>query len=596
MEDTRGRGVLGEKQRYELIRGQLKSERQSFLAHYRELSDYIMPRRARFQVTDSNKGDRRSKQIIDSTGTFAARTLSSGMMAGMTSPARPWFRLSTPDHDLAEIGSVKDWLHVVTQRMSTVFLRSNLYNALPTLYTDLGVFATSAMAVMEDDEDVIRCYPFPVGEYYLANNAKLQVRTFVREFRMTVRELVEQFGMESGRDDGAVYTGEPSQSTNISWNNISSQVKALWDRGQFADWIDVVHVIMPNDSYDGVREAGEYKKFKSCYYEPGTNEDKFLQKSGFDEFPVLAVRWEVTSGDVYGTNCPGMVALGDIKQLQLGAKRFAQALDKIVNPPMVGPTSLKVGRPSILPGDITYLDAREGQQGFSAAHTVDPRIMTLENTQAQIRFRIQRAFYEDLFLMMATTAPTDTSRDITAREVEERHEEKLLALGPVLEQLNQDLLDPLIDRTFAIMLKRGLIPTPPEELQGQKLRVEYLSIMAQAQKMVGLSGLERYSVFMQNLAAVDPQSLDKTDRDQLLDEYADMTGIPPRVVVPDDKVLAIRQERAKAQQQAEAAKTMKDASGAAKNLSQTDTEGKNALTDLMRGPMGGGGNAGQLPA
>ena len=59
-----------------------------------------------------------------------------------------------------------------------------------------------------------------------------------------------------------------------------------------------------------------------------------------------------------------MVCIGDVKQLQLGEKRIAQALDQKVNPSMIGPTSLRSGKASILPGDITYLDEREGSRGF----------------------------------------------------------------------------------------------------------------------------------------------------------------------------------------------------------------------------------------
>jgi len=83
---------------------------------------------------------------------------------------------------------------------------------------------------------------------------------------------------------------------------------------------------------------------------------------------------------------------------------------------------------SILPGDITYQDVREGQQGFKPVYQVDPRINELEQKQAQVRQRIQRAFYEDLFLMLANDYRNDRP---TAREIDERHEEKLLALGPV---------------------------------------------------------------------------------------------------------------------------------------------------------------------
>lgn len=555
----------------------MEAERKSFEPHWREINDFLFPRRGRFTVQDANRGDRRSKNIIDSSASFAARTLSAGMMSGMTSPARPWFRLTTPDPDLGEYGPVKEWLHIVTQRMNTVFLRSNLYNVLPIIYNELGGFGTSAMAVLESQRSVIRCVPFPVGSYSLSLNAELEVDAFARKYRMTVRQLVEMFGLQEGSDN------------EIDWSKFSQNVKAQWDQRNFETWIDIQHLIVPNTEYDGIRLRSENKRYAQYYLEDGTGQDEvFLEKSGFDDFPVLAPRWEVTGEDIYGTNCPGMMALGDIKQLQLGEKRGMQAIDKMVSPPMVGPTSMRASKASILPGDITYVDTREGQQGFRPAYEVKPDVQQLEYKQERIRYRISRAFFEDLFLMLATN-PNIEDTQKTAREIEERHEEKLLALGPVLEQMNQDLLDPLIDRTFSIMLRQELIPTPPEELEGDDLKVEYLSIMAQSQKMIGLSGMERFSAFVINNAAQLPDAAvmtDKVDFDQMIDEYADMTGIPPRIVRPDEAVAVMRQERAKAQQALEQAQALKDASQSAKNFSQSEPRGDNMLSDMMRGAMG----------
>lgn len=562
----------------ERLRVQLENERTSFMTHWRDLGEFILPRRPRLTVSDVNKGDRRNQKIIDSTATLAARTLRAGMMGGVTSPARPWFRLTTPDPDMAEFGSVKEWLHLVSQRLSAIFLKSNLYNALPIIYGDIGTFGTSAMAVEEDfTGDVMRAYPFPIGSYMIANNDKLKVDVFFREFRYTVRQLVMKFGEKDAK------TGRPM------WERFSSQVKAAWDNGDYETWVDVCHVIQPNQDFDPNKLSAKHKRFSSCYYEKGvmgatqgsyldSGYDVYLRESGFDRFPILCPRWEVTGEDVYGTDCPGMTALGDVKALQLMHKRKAQAIEKGINPPMTGPNSLKTTKASILPGDITYVDVREGQQGFRAAHEVNMRIADLVADVQEHQQRVRRAFYEDLFLMLATS----DRREITAREIEERHEEKLLAVGPVLEQLNQDVLDPLIDLVFEYANRQGLIPPAPEELRGMDLKVEYISVMAQAQKLVGIGSMERLASFTGNLAAQsgDPTVLDKLNVDNLIDRYADRLGTDPDVVRTDEEVAVIREGRAKAQQAAQTTALLKDGSTAAKNLAGADMSGDNALTRL----------------
>lgn len=558
----------------ELLRSQLELERSSFLSDWREVGDYILPRRPRFAVTDRNRGGRRNRNIIDSTATLSIRTLRSGMMSGITSPARPWFALSTADPDLSEVAEVKDWLYLVTQRMTTTFLKSNLYNVLPIIYGDIGVFGTGSMFVEEDIDDVVRFYPIPIGSYCIANNEKLQVNVFYREFAMTVRQIVLKFGMNS------------EQPGKIDWSNISSAVKAMWENKQLEAWVDVRHIVRPNPEYNPKRLESRYKKFQSVYYEAGFNEGGaqnlqydglLLSNKGYDYFPVLCPRWEVTGEDVYGTSCPGTDAVGDIKQLQVGERRTMQAVDKMVNPPMVGPTAMRNQKSSLLPGDITYVDERDGQKGFRPAHEVRASVSELGQKQAEIRERIKRAFYEDLFLMLSNS----DRREITAREVDERHEEKLLALGPVLEQLNQDLLDPLIDICFKLMLRQNKVPQPPKELHGQQLKIEYLSIMAQAQKLIGIEGVERFAGFAQNVIQANPATADKVDTDKMLEIYGDMTSIPPGIIRTDDQVQAIRDQKQKAAEQQQKMQMLQQGAQTAQTLSQTDTGGDNALTQLM---------------
>jgi hypothetical protein len=567
--------MVTKRTKLEVQRAQLQNERSSFLTHWKDLGEYVLPRRPRFEVTDNNKGDKRNQKIIDSTGTIAARNLRSGMMSGVTSPARPWFRLNTPDAELSEVAPVKNWLYSVERRMLTVMGKSNLYNVLPIIYGDMGVFGTAAMMIEEDFDQVIRCYPFPIGSYTLASNDKLQVNVFNRDFRMTVRQLVQKFGRKDGKG-------------KVDWTNFSDHVKQMWDRGEYETWIEVCHHIGPNEQYNANRLDSKFKKYTSCYYERGfsgkgngylateSDKDRYLSESGYDYFPVLAPRWEITGEDVYGTSCPGMDALGDVKQLQLGEKRAFQAIEKMVNPPMIAPTNLQNKAVSLLPGGVTYSDEQSGTKGFRPAHEVNIQLQHLEEKQQQIRTRIQKAFFEDLFLMLASS----DRREITAREIEERHEEKLIALGPVLEQLNQDLLDPLIDIVFDIMSRQGLIPEAPEEIAGQELKVEYISMMAQAQKLVGISGVDRFTNFANTLIAASPAAADKINTDQLVDVYGDMMSIPPGVVRTDEEVEAMRADRAEAAKVQQQSETIAQTASAAKDLSQANLDGDNALTAI----------------
>lgn len=288
---------MAESVKQQLIKqyAQLETERSSFDPHWRELSDFIIPRSSRFLSDERNRGDKRNTRIVDPTATLANRVLASGMMSGITSPARPWFKLATPDSEMMDYGPVKIWLETVQKLMNDMFNKANLYQSLPNVYGQLGTFGTAAMAVLEDDEDIIRTYPFPIGSYMLANSDRLQVNTMFRKFSMTCRQLVSRFGLK----------------------NTSLNVQAAWETGSYQTWFDVIHAVTPNENRDTGRMDSKNKLYRSVYFEHSGDGDKLLSESGFDEFPIMAPRWEVNGEDVYGSSCPGMIALGGSRRCNL---------------------------------------------------------------------------------------------------------------------------------------------------------------------------------------------------------------------------------------------------------------------------------------
>ncbi|MBU3554835.1 phage head-tail adapter protein [Polynucleobacter sp. UB-Piko-W3] len=534
--------------------GALKSERASWVTHWKEISDYLLPRSGRFFIQDRDKGYRRHNNIYDSTGTRALRVLAAGMMAGMTSPARPWFRLGIADKDLMKNHAVKVWLNEVTRLMLEVFSKGNTYRALHHMYEELGAFGTSASVVMDDYNDVIRHYPLTTGEFAIATDYRGQVNTLYREFQKTVAEVVGEFGI----------------------NNVSSTVKNMHDRGSLDQWVTIVHAIEPRIDRDVTKKDDKNMPYSSCYFELNGEKNQYLRESGFKVFPALCPRWTTSGGDIYG-NSPGMEALGDIKQLQHEQLRKAQGIDYKTKPPLQVPTSMKNRDIETLPGGISFVDSTGSTQGIQTAFEVNIDLSHLLMDIQDCRGRIEKTFYADLFLMLANQ--TDTR--MTATEVAERHEEKLLMLGTVIERLQNELLDPLIEMTFNRMLDAGIVPPPPEELQGMSLDVEFVSMLAQAQKAVSTNGIDR---FMGNLGAVaqyKPEVLDKFNADKWADIYSDVLGVDPSLIKSDEDVAAIRQQRAKAQQDAQQQQQMAQGAQTAQTLSQADTSGQNGLTDVM---------------
>lgn len=535
--------------------GQLKTERASWWAHWQELTNYLLPRNGRYFRQDRDKGWRRHNNIYDSTGTRALRVLGAGMMAGATSPARPWFRLATQDPDLNRYQPVKLWLDDVQHRMQLVFQRSNTYRALHQIYEELGCFGTAASLVLPDFDRVIHHYPVTTGEFCIATDYQGHVTTLYREFEKTVGEIVKEFG----------------------YDNCSNTIKSMYDRGNLDKWIPLIHAVEPRSDRDPRKRDAKNMAWGSYYFEVGGDPDKFLRESGYRQFPGVVPRWATAGGDIYG-NSPGMEALGDIKQLQHGQLRKAQGIDYQTKPPLQVPTTLKNRDIDTLPGGITFVDPSNPNSSIKSAFDVNLRLDHLLADIQDVRERINRAFYSDLFLMLANA--TDTR--MTATEVAIRNEEKLIMLGPVLERLHNELLDPLIEITFDRMLESGMLPPAPEELQGMDLNVEFVSMLAQAQRAIGVNSVDRLVGNLGVVAGMKPDVLDKFDADEWVDAYSDMLGVDPNLIIANEQVAVIRDARNKAMAAKEQAAMMQQNATTAQKLAASPTGGQdNALMDLM---------------
>lgn len=548
MTDTRAR-VL---QRWEA----LKSERSSWLGTWRDIARHVQPRAGRLlNSAQENRGDRRDELILDNTATNALRTLGSGLMAGMTSPARPWFQLTTSDPELDEAAGVKRWLRDVQELMQMVFRRSNTYQALHGCYEELGAFGTCASVVVDDFDTVLRHHPLTVGEYAVATDQNHTVNTLYRELQLTAEQCVSQFG----------------------YANCSQAVRNLYDNRNYDAWVPVVHAIEPRHQRDVRKRDAQNMAWRSVYLEPGGH--GLLRESGFRAFPALVARWQTYGSDIYGGS-PAMQALGDTRQLQQQQKRKGQAIDYMTLPPLQAPSQLKNQRANMLPGGITFVDAPGAQAAVRSMFDVRLDLQHLLVDIQDVRQRINSAFYADLFLMLYQRSRGDPR--MTATEVAERHEEKLLMIGPVLERLHHEMLSPMIELAFAQMVEANIVPPAPEELHGRQLNVEFVSVLAQAQRAVATNSIDRFVTSLGMVAQVRPEVLDKFDPDRWADVYADALGIDPQLIVPGEQVALIRQQRAQAQQQAQQAQAMEQMAGAAQKLGSVDTAQPNALTDTMQ--------------
>lgn len=542
----------------------LRVNRYSWWTHWRELADYFLPRRYRWIVTPNMmaRGSPINQHILDSTGVIAARNLASGLVSGKSSPTRPWFKLRVGIFDSTTTSPVSLWLAECERILYLIFAESNFYNSIAQFYYDLVIFGTATQLIYEDFDNVINCFNPCAGEYYIDIDGKYRPTIFYREFTMTVSAVVDEFGLA----------------------NCSESIQRLYtapDGAGLTRELIVAHSIEPND--DGRASKFGFSDrfaFRELYWEwggsaspqgGGPSPKGFLRRKGYYERPNITGRWDLVSNDAYGRS-PGMDALPDQKQLQLESRRKAQAIDKMVNPPLVADMQLKNQPASLLPGGMTYVQGytASGKPGISSVYDTKFPVAEITEDLNEVRTRLAKTFFNDVLM---TASQYETRSNVTAIEWDMRKSESLVALGPALERIDHEVLGPVLDRVFSIASRAGILPPAPPDIQGQAINVEYVSMLQQAQQAAASAGIERVLSLSGSILAAKPDIMDNIDTDYALDKYSELLNNDPKIIRSPEAVAQIRQERAQQQAAAQQAEQIAALSQAGKNLGDTDLGG-----------------------
>lgn len=552
---------------------QMRNWRNSWWTHWAQLAEYILPRRYHWLITENtmSRGGELNQTIVDPTGTMAAGYCAAGMMSGLCSPSRPWYKLKPREMGIELDRGAKLWLDTVVDHMRQVMAGSNFYTSMAQMFQDVVTFGTSPVIIYEDEENIIKCYNPCAGEYFLAVNSSFKIDTFYRQFTLTTSQIVDQFGLDACPED-----------IQEQWKQkgASLEVERI-----IAHAIEPNYPILGRGGKDIDVLEGDFT-YREAYWVWGQKAIQPLSLRGFKDCPFIAPRWSTTSNDPYGRSV-AMDALPDIRQLQVMTRREAEAIDKMVRPPLLADVQLKNEPSSILPGHVTYVSQLGPSTGMRPIYLVEPKINEMAALIKQIQERIKSHFFNDLFLMLDNMEGVQPRNQL---EISERKNEKMQILGPIIEGLQQEF-SKAIKRIFAIMVRKNLLPPLPDSLKGVPLQIEYMSMQEAAQKGALTAGMERVAAMVGNLAKLTPDAGDNINSDEFILIYGDLLQSPEKMFRAPDEVAKIRANRAKqmaAQQQGPAAsQTGLAASQMAKNLSDTKVGGGQSALEMMMSGLGG---------
>ena len=488
----------------------LKTQRQNWESHWQEVADYMQPRKADVTKTRS-KGDKRTELIFDSSPLQSVELLSASLHGMLTNPSTPWFSLKFKSEGMEGEDEAKEWLESATEVMYSAFNQSNFQQEIFELYHDLITFGTAAMFIEEDDEDNIKFSTRHINEIYISENDKGRIDTVFRKFKISARAAIQKFG---------------SVSTNI----------AVIAKKDPYEEVEILHAVYPRADFNPKKQDKENMKFESVYLDADSGDE--LSVSGFREFPFVVPRYLKASHEIYGRS-PAMTALPDVKMLNEMSKTIIKSAQKQVDPPLLVPDDGFMLPVRTVPGGLNFYRA-------GTRDRIEPLNIGANNTlglnmEEQRRNSIRNAFYVNQLMMQ-------DGPQMTATEVIQRNEEKMRLLGPVLGRLQSELLKPLIDRAFAILMRRNLFAQAPDFLSGQEIEIEYVSPLAKAQKSTELQSIMRAIEIMGSLSNVAPV-FDHINMDKLVRHLTSIVGVPQKILKPQAELNAERQQAAQQQEQ-----------------------------------------------
>lgn len=538
---------------------QMFLNRQKYVDKWKMIRDYQLPFLGVFDG-EQDQSKLYTDKILTGIAWESCQIFASGVMSGMTPPSRKWFKLTMENTDMAANSDVAKVLDEREEILYAVFAKSNFYNVVHQVYMELP-FGQAPMSIMPDKKTGVRFTSYPIGTYALECNANGEVNTFGRKYNMTCDQIVEEFGYE----------------------NCTDMIKNAYDDGKGnASTYTVCWLVCENKDRNG-KLGNKNMPYSSIYWVEGSRDDEILRHSGFEEWAIPIARHTTHDLNGYGKGS-AWFAQSDAMMLQKLELDRLTAIELGVKPPMAV-TSDVIGSVSLFPGGITEVDTGgKVEPIFNVGINLDWIMQQI----IEVKDSIKRAYSADLFLMLDNM----DNGQMTAREVMERTQEKLQQLGPVVERLLSEFLNPIIERTYAILGRAGVFPPIPdemaEELNGQDVKIEYISPLAQAQKVSSLTSIEQYFAFLMSLAQGNPNILQKFNFEEAADYYGVNLGVPAKVIVSNDEYDAKLQQAQQAQQEQEeqaqmmqAAQLAPQMASAAKQATDAANDGNPVMQQLM---------------
>ena len=534
-----------------------KSRKSNFEDLYRDTAKWVLTRKDNIGGVTS-QGERKNDQVFDTTGVISAQRLASGLFSYLCPPDEEWFRLRSSIYELNQRVEVQDYFAIVSRMIRQGLYMSNFVLELYEALLDLSVFGTCNLRVEEGTSAPFNFKNIFIDEYAICENSKGEVDTVFREFQLSARNMVEMFGAK----------------------NVPEEVrKCLEERGSGGgdkkdQKFTILHVIQPRAKYDPSRIDYMNMRYESVYIEMKSKE--IMKESGFKELPYMVARFTKASNEIYGRGS-GVNALPNVKLANVMMKTIIMAGEKAVDPPMIMPDDGSVDPFNTSAGAINYWRATSFNNKPEPLK-LDPNIPVTVDLLEKVQQDIKELFFNDVIQAL------QDKRNMTATEVVQRVGEKLILMIPSIGRIQSELLSPMLNRCFRVIVDQRVVPEPPPILlEYPEYEVMYVSKLAMAVKLLDVDAMNDTLVTISPIIQIKPESADVLNADAIIRGTAYRNGVPPEFMNSPEEVAKTREQRAKQMEQQQMMEQLPAMADGASKLDGTD------VGEQLMAQVGGGG-------
>ena len=492
---------------------ELKTIRRYYEGVWDEIENELFPYRWGGWHRKENKGARAGEDIYDSYPLQMANIATDGIQGHMVSSSFRWMHPHIPN--VSADPQTRRWLQDLEDQFYFEFEQSNIYEAINEYIQDGLVIGTAHLYGQEaSDGERITFRVMHPREMWIAENFEGIVDTHFREFYLTVKKAVEQFGF------------------------YHESVKQMYDHNQLHKEIHFIHAVYPR----GLKGSSpDTRPFASEYVDLDNN--VIARRGGYTTNPYATWRYRKLSHESYGRG-PAWDAIRDIKLLNRFGKTALQAGQRHADPPLMLPSEMK-NKYDRRAGAVNYYEDPNRLPFQVNERSNYPIQQEMINEKRQV---IRQAFSVDFFLMLQ-----NQTREMTATETIERQNEKVAILGAAIGRFQTEALRPIIDMVYDISYNAGRMPEPPdivkERYGGKPISIDYTGPLAQAQKRLRMQGTQAALQAALPYAQFDPTMIDRFNFDAVAKDMAESYGMRADAIRTDAEVRQIREQRAQQQQQ-----------------------------------------------